>query len=421
MELFYYVSWLKLAKRTPLQRYRIYHLEAQCDLMPHDNDEENESEDEEFSLDSLGSADVAFEEYLRLISFELCQTIRKAGSVYRDKDSLTETANELGISTDGARKAVAAYIHIHTYNGDPDADMTFTFGEECGLRYFRDSEVDPEDILEDIPWEEPDSPEEVRENIRIFVAHRTKDIDLEGIDLNQDIPQTPNRTLPSTRILQASQVVQEVAIQMNADLEETIQNIMQPLHRALQEIDFEAIREHQRIRSALQSGIYGFDSPSSYNPNTTSVDEETKSVGMVTLANFISNVKESDINEIEDYIDRLEYGLERYEEEDYIASTLVFLSVQDGFLDLINQQTGNPPSRSYYTYPDRQDAFENEFPEIFGIQSRDVASQWNDFLDHRHKIMHGDPDAHLDENIASVSLIFLVLAVYTALDLLNVN
>lgn len=386
--------------------------------MPDDNDEENESEDEEFCLDSIGSTDEEFEEYLRSISFEWCQTMRKAGSVYRDKDSLTETANELGISIDRAREAVAAYIHIYTYNGDPDADITVTSGEEYGLRYFRDSEVDPEDIFEDITWKELDSPEEVREKIRIFVAHRTKDIDLEEIDLNQDIPQTPNRTLPST---QAIQTVQEITAQVNAALGETIQNIMQPLHRALQEIDFEAIREQQRIRSALQSGIYGLDSPSSYNPDTTSIDEETKSVGMAALANFILNVNESNINDLDDYIDRLEYGLERYKEEDYIASTLVFLSVQDGFLDLINQQTGNQPSGSHYTYSERQDALEDEFPEIFGIQSQDVASQWGNFLDHRHKIMHGDPDAHLDENIASVALVFLVLAMYTALKLLNVN
>jgi len=400
--------------------------------MPVDDDEEEESDTEEYGLGPIGPTDEEINEYLRSISFEWCETVRRAGSIHREKDSISETAYELEMSIDKAREAVATYIHIYTYEGDPDADFTIVPGEEYGLRYFRDSKVDPENIFEDVAWEDPDSPEEVREKIRIFVAHQTKRLDLQEINLDQDIPQTPNRALPSTR---AIQTIQEVNNQMKAatripvlqmsslmkQWEDTIQNIMRPLIQSLQKIDFEAIREQQRIRVALEGGIYGFEPPSSYNPDTTLIDEETKSVGMTALENFISNVNESDIADLDDYINRLEYGLERFEKEDYIASTFVFLSVQDGFLDTINQQVGNQPSGSHYTYSDREEAFREEFPDVFGIQSADVAAQWGNFLDHRHKIMHGDPGAHLDENIASVALIFLVLAMYTTLELLNVD
>lgn len=271
--------------------------------MPVDDDEEEEIDLEEYGLGPIGLTDEELNEYLGSISFEWCETIRQAGSIYRETGSITETTDELEISIDDAREAVATYIHIFTYEGDPDADLTIVPGEEYGLRYFKDSEIDPEDIFEDVAFEDPASSEEVREKIRIFVAHQSENIDLQEIDLDQNIPQTPNRPLPSTRAVQSWQ---EVSDQLKAvtrlpylqisslmkQWEDAMQNMTRLLTQSLQEIDFEAIREQQRIRTALQGGIYGFDPPSSYNPDTTLIDEETKSVGITALENFILNVRE---------------------------------------------------------------------------------------------------------------------------------
>jgi hypothetical protein len=404
------------------------------------DDGDDRSEDDELTVDDIdiGISDKKEQEYLDSISFEWCDTVRKAGTVYRDNESVAETADELSISPGEAREAVATYIHIYTH-GDSDDDAITAPGKEYGLRYFRDSEVEPEEIYDNMDWD-VDSPDDVRKEIRIFAGYLMENIDVKEIDLDQEIPETPNQDLPSIKMMES---MQKISTQLSQNvvntldisnifldpglllpmerLQETIQSLIQPLEELTQEIDFEVIIEQQRIRKALKDGIHGFDSPGRYNPNNTSVDEESKSVGKTALRNFISDIEQSNVNDLDDYVNRLKYGLERYEEEDYIASTHVFLSVQDGLLDYINQQTGNLPSGGYYTYDERQEAFENEFPEIFGIKSQTVAAQWNNFLGHRHKIMHGDPDAYIDENIASVALIFLVLAIYTALDLMDQN
>lgn len=405
------------------------------------DDNGNETEDDKLSVDDLdfGLSEEKEQEYLDLISFKWCETVRKAGSVYRDTNSTTETADELGISSEEAQEAVATYVNIYTYNDNSDDNFTTIPGKEYGLRYFRDSRVEPEEIYENMSIG-TESPDDVRKKIRIFVAYLTDNTDMGEINLDQEIPETPSQDLPSIQMIETIQTVstqmsQNITAGLNISdimpnpnqllpteqLLETIQTLIRPIKQVSQEIDFEAIIEQQRIRTALKNGIHGFDSPDSYNPNNTLIDEESKSVGKTALENFISDIKRSNVNDLDNHVDRLEYGLERYEKEDYIASTYVFLSVQDGFLDYINQQTGNFPSMGHFTYNERQEAFENEFPEIFGIKSQTVATQWNDFLDHRHKIMHGDPNAYLDENIASVALIFLVLAIYTALDLMDQN
>lgn len=409
----------------------------QLKRMADDNNDDKEKDVNDYGIGPLRPTEEEIEEYLESVSFEWCETIRAAGSVYRDTQSVEETADEIGIPIEKAKEAIATYVYIFTYEGDDDANVSIILGEEWGLRFFRNPEVKPEEILDDVGFGEPETVEEVREKIRIFVASLMEDVDLADVDIEQDIPQTPTRPLPSIRLMeQMEQLSEQIRVATASPLfrvidqlqrewqqmwQETLQSVTQPVLRAVQEIDFEAIQEQQRIRTALEDGIHGFDEPGSYDPQTTTISGETKSVGKAALGNFISDIQDSNVSELDDYVARLQYGLDRYEEDDYIASTLVFLSVQDGFLDIILDQSGNSPSSGHFTYDDRESAFEDEFPGIFGIGASTVASQWRDFLVHRHKIMHGDPDAYLDENIASVALIFLVLAIYTALVVLEVN
>ena len=99
----------------------------------------------------------------------------------------------------------------------------------------------------------------------------------------------------------------------------------------------------------------------------------------------------------------------------YYGSTFTFLSAQGGLLTVLCLNDGISPSAGHYTYSDREEAIDELFPELFGIEASEVASQWSEFLDHRHAIMHGDQEAYFDETIASVALIFLVLSLYTAI------
>lgn len=43
-----------------------------------------------------------------------------------------------------------------------------------------------------------------------------------------------------------------------------------------------------------------------------------------------------------------------------------------------------------------------------------LKSKWKDLLEHRHRIMHGHPDAYFDINLATTALLFLGLNAYVA-------
>lgn len=418
-----------------------------------DNDNGDDEQPVRELIEGIGPSDEQVERYLARISYDWCETVRDVGEYYRESQSLEDVADHFGLEETDARKAVATYTHIFT--NQPVGDIDWVPGEEFGIRYFRDGSVTPEELLDKVSFSEADDVDEVREQIRIFVGYVTDDKDLGDVNLYQEIPETPARKPPSEKLretldelsstvsvatslpaLQISQLAKELnrshaqmmstvieAFQPSRVLQETIGDLQETLTGIVQEIDFEAIRERQRIRAALQQGIRGFEPPQNYNPDSVSVNDETKSVGKAALGNFITDIQQSQNDELNDYIARLEYGLERYDQEDYLASTFIFLSAQDGFLDILSSNIGRTPSGSagHYTYADRGEILEDLFPNLFGIDSNIVASQWRDFLSHRHRIMHGDPEAYFDENIASVSLIFLVLSLYTTLSRLGIQ
>jgi hypothetical protein len=52
---------------------------------------------------------------------------------------------------------------------------------------------------------------------------------------------------------------------------------------------------------------------------------------------------------------------------------------------------------------------------IFGVEDDEGESfkqQWDDFWNHRHRIMHGSPDAYYDENVGIATLFFVGLTAH---------
>ena len=74
----------------------------------------------------------------------------------------------------------------------------------------------------------------------------------------------------------------------------------------------------------------------------------------------------------------------------------------------------------YFTPQQRKTALKNSYEEIDqefrDLESDDVIPHLEEFLSHRNHIMHGNLNAFFDENIATISLLFLIFTLFTVLE-----
>jgi hypothetical protein len=66
----------------------------------------------------------------------------------------------------------------------------------------------------------------------------------------------------------------------------------------------------------------------------------------------------------------------------------------------------------------KEAAFEQGYGH-FLLSGEEAATTWSDFWQHRNAIMHGDKNVYFDRNIATISLLFLNLALYSVIDVLS--
>ena len=168
----------------------------------------------------------------------------------------------------------------------------------------------------------------------------------------------------------------------------------------------------------LSKGLQNFKEPSEYDPTQFSIDEETQYFAAEWLASLIKSEQESDRDTLQPYLPRLERGFEAYFEREDMLASFVFISVLDGLTaQLCKQQGIDPEGSDYYTSSQKHQALESAYKKLdhglYGVESKKIIDQLEIFWKHRNAIMHGDPVAFFDENIATVALLFLIMTIYT--------
>ncbi|WP_157972297.1 hypothetical protein [Saliphagus sp. LR7] len=96
----------------------------------------------------------------------------------------------------------------------------------------------------------------------------------------------------------------------------------------------------------------------------------------------------------------------------------LLISTQDGLIswlcehdDCVDPSFTNEGGSDVYLGKKKKKVVENSYEEynVFSVvnSGTEFRRKWADFWYHRHRIMHGHPEAFFDENLAITSLLFL--------------
>lgn len=370
------------------------------------------------------------------VDYEWCLLVRDAGELFRNVASIQTVAEELGIDEELAEEAVRLYIQI--FSSDFDGDI-FP-GMEAGIRFFR-SNRSAEELLEVTI---PESPDDVRLHVREFVGSVIlRYPDLEDADLTADIPETPERAPPREEMAELFDGTLQAAVQqmrnplvgvdfssfvapqfrfeeiisealVGAAFEEMLESMREQLQSTFE--DVQVIIERQReLERTLREGISNFEHPREYSPDDIDVSDGAERVAVQMMEDYLAELEDADVDDVQPYYSRMRIGLDRYQDGEYMLSIFLFLSVQDGLLGMLVDEFGVDEGRQVER---KETAFQQGYRH-FLLSGEEAASTWSDFWQHRNAIMHGDKDVYFDRNIATISLLFLDLALYSVLDVLT--
>jgi len=204
------------------------------------------------------------------------------------------------------------------------------------------------------------------------------------------------------------QDMMEPITRLSLDLKKQVDEIMSTV--AVQLANFVL-----QYRTAIQEGITNLQEPENYDPNVITIHPWT--IGFVMR--WGSNIKEDMEKSHFEYLTiRYEEGFEAYIEKDWQKAIFTFLSCLDSVLReycKLHKDDDCPFDKKYPSH-------ETTFNHLMNHYQYSVLSDKNQFHErlrafffHRHQIMHGDRYAFFDENIATISLLFLGLIFYAVL------
>jgi len=170
-----------------------------------------------------------------------------------------------------------------------------------------------------------------------------------------------------------------------------------------------------QYRTAIQEGITNFQDPELYNPDTVVIHPWTIGFALQWGSEISQDMKES---HFEYLAQRYEEGFISYLEKDWQKAIFTFISCLDGVLrefcklhreDDCNYNGSFPPHETTFTH------IMNHYQYSVLSDENQFHNRLKAFFLHRHQIMHGDRYAFFDENIATISLLFLGLIFYAIL------
>jgi len=172
----------------------------------------------------------------------------------------------------------------------------------------------------------------------------------------------------------------------------------------------------EQYRTAIQEGITNFENPEDYDSSSVIIHPLTRGFSISSGIDMLDDIKDSHF----DYLyDRYNEGIEAYFTKDFQKSIFTFLSCLDGILKEFCEQhkaTDCPYKRRFPTHEETSDHLMLHWRMQFAADNAQFQDRLEAFFEHRHQIMHGDRNANFDENIATISLLFLGLVFYTVKD-----
>lgn len=424
--------------------------------MPYSNSEKS---DATLNLSDLKVLEEKQKELRERYSFEECQKIKRAGELYRE-NPLKNVAQELKASEDEIEELVAKYLVLVTEPSDSATLLATNFG----IKYFGGQKTLKEVIVASSYGEE-----KVKEYIREFTGSTLKNKDLNAVNLDREIPEKPIKPTSLEEITQELQKLPQLNLppvtlksltngfaipQKDYSLllgsinvsdmlpkispTEEIQDMFQEQQKTFQRLfkvgnileeSFKPIRESiqglykhfEKVQEAVEEGISNFDKPEDYDPNEIDVNSLAKKTGKDWALEFAVELDNAEVKELKPYLDRIALGLEQYDNKNPELPIFLFTSMQDGLMHwLCEKDSDTSPDRikndSEIFYSDtKRDVLRKKYQGFFGLETGHFIGNLESFYDHRNAIMHGDPISYYDINLATVSLLFFDLTLYTVL------
>ena len=203
---------------------------------------------------------------------------------------------------------------------------------------------------------------------------------------------------------------------------ETISSAMEAIQKAQKRLE----RARKEAEKHIDIGPPWDYDPSDYSPSNEAYYNAFK----WTHEGQISLQETGDL-ELETIAERIEYGSEMFAEDssddeiqDFNSGILVLISTLDGLIIWLCEQDPNITTNrtnangeDIYYSSHKRDSLEEWYDQysIFGVENDQGSSfkdKWNDFWQHRHRIMHGEPDAYYDDNVGVATLFFVGLTAH---------
>ncbi len=175
------------------------------------------------------------------------------------------------------------------------------------------------------------------------------------------------------------------------------------------------------------------ENPWNYEPDDHQLEEEEFKPAITWTVESRSKLEESVEDDLKKIATRMKAAEQAFVNEfdssnknrDYYKSLFLTISVQDGLISwLCKQDPDHSPSdpndigEEVYWPNQKKKAIETWYDEYAPMalnqgNGEQIRENWEKFLNHRNRIMHGHPDAYFDDNLALTSLFFLGLIGYT--------
>lgn len=175
--------------------------------------------------------------------------------------------------------------------------------------------------------------------------------------------------------------------------------------------------------------------PWDYDPDDYTIDDDTAYIAIKWCYESRERLEASDDNELKKLAQRMEDTEKALVEEaddpeieNLYKSIHLLISTQDGLIswlckhdESIDSGYTNDGGEEIYFSDSKKTAIERWYSEYakFGIEDNDGISfreKWENFWEHRHRVMHGHPNAFYDENLAISALFFLSLTAHVVMD-----
>lgn len=349
--------------------------------------------------------------------FEQCLQIKEVGELYRE-GTLADVSTEFDLSRSKARNLVADYVRLVNQPTDqvPMERMLI------GIKFYG-GQYSMDELLEEVDDSyEEDVQKSIREFVAVTLAEQDQDIDLRSVTIPEDVQYPPS-------MMAAIPTLRETVVQANKRITQSLTAVMPLLSSMMDDLRenyhplIERIQEiAAQVREAIEDGISNFESPGNYDSEVVQLNTLAQTTGTRFLDDVLEDLEGEEDHPLDPYQNRLEIGIQDFRDNRFYTPIFAFISVQDGIIHWLCQEDG--VSKDYdnrfgdpvFSWDTKRDTLARLNQEWYGVSTTEFLNNLEAFYAHRNAIMHGDPLAHFDENIATISLLFLAMTLDTALN-----